>query len=165
MTAYMIGLYTGQREGDVLRLPRTRYDGSGFEIRQGRPDAKRGKGRKGRVVEIYVPAVKVLREYLAALSNPGLLFVAHADGRPVKDYELQDEIRPRLDALGHTDYVFHGLRHTTGAALAEMGATDREIMSILGHLTEQMVTRYRKRANQRLLAKSAIKKLEKGGGL
>lgn len=164
-TAYMLGLYTGQREGDVLRLARTRYDGAGFDIRQGRPEAKRGKGRKGKVVELFIPAVKVLREYLAKLPQVGLLFVARDDGRPVKDFELQREIRERLDALGHTDYSFHGLRHATGTALAEKGATDREIMAILGHLTEQMVTKYTKRANQRRLAKAAMKKLEEGGGI
>lgn len=163
-TAYMIGLYTGQREGDVLRLSRNRYDGTGFDIRQGRPEAKRGKGRNGRVVELFIPAAKVLREYLAMLTHSGLLFVSRDGGKPVKDFQLQDEIRERLDALGHTDYSFHGLRHTTGTALAEKGATDREIMSILGHQTEQMVTKYTRRANQRILAKAAMQKLESGGG-
>lgn len=164
-TAYMLGLYTGQREGDVLRLARARYDGTWFHIRQGRPEAKRGKGRKGRVVELDIPAVKVLREYLAAQSFPGLLFVTHDDGAPLKAHELQHELRGLLDRLGFQDYAFHGLRHTTGTALAESGASDREIMSITGHLTEQMVSRYTKRANQRVLARAAMKKLEEGSGL
>ena len=47
-TAYMLALWTAQREGDILRLSRARFDGGGFIIRQGRPEAKRGKGRKGR---------------------------------------------------------------------------------------------------------------------
>lgn len=164
-TAYMLGLYTGQREGDVLRLARTRYDGAGFQIRQGRPEAKRGKGRKGRIVELYVPAIKMLREYLAGLSHKGLLFVAHDDGRPVKAHELQHAIRSLLDRLELHDYHFHGLRHTTGTAAAEAGATDRELMSLLGHLTEQMVGRYTKRADQKRLAQSAMKKIEDAGGL
>jgi len=37
--AYMLALWTGQRESDVLRLSRSRFDGSGFVIRQGRPEA------------------------------------------------------------------------------------------------------------------------------
>lgn len=164
-TAYMIGLYTGQREGDVLRLSRARYDGNWFHVRQGRPDAKRGKGRKGRLVELDIPVVPALRAYLASQALPGLLFVTHEDGTPVKAHELQHELRRRLDALSLGDYAFHGLRHTTGTALAESGASDREIMSITGHLTEQMVSRYTKRANQRILAASAMKKLEQGEGL
>lgn len=164
-TAYMIGLYTGQREGDVLRLARARYDGTWLHVRQGRPEARRGKGRKGRVVEVDIPVVKVLREYLAGLAYPGLLFVTKDDGTPVKAHELQHDLRALLDSLGAHDYAFHGLRHTTGTALAECGASDREIMSVTGHLTEQMVSRYTKRANQRMLARSAMKKLEDGSGL
>ena len=60
-TAYMLALWTGQREGDVLRLPRARYDGAGLTIRQGRPEARRGKGRKGPVITLYVPAAEPLR--------------------------------------------------------------------------------------------------------
>lgn len=164
-TAYMLGLYTGQREGDILRLARARYDGTWFHIRQGRPEAKRGKGRKGRLVELDIPAVKILRDYLAGCTFPGLLFVTHEDGAPVKAHELQHELRALLDRLGLGDYAFHGLRHTTGTALAESGASDREIMAVTGHLTEQMVSRYTKRANQRVLAKAAMKKLEEGNGL
>jgi len=164
-TAYMIGLYTGQRLSDVLRLARARYDGTWFHIRQGRPDAVRGKGRKGRIVEVDIPAVAVLRKHLERSTFPGLLFVTHEDGAAVKDFELQHDLRTILDGLGYPDHSFHGLRHTTGTALAECGATDREIMSILGHLTEQMVTRYTKKANQRVLAKSAMQKLEDGSGL
>jgi len=50
MTAYMLGVWTAQREGDILRLARARYDGAGFTIRQGRPEAKRGKGRTQRTL-------------------------------------------------------------------------------------------------------------------
>src|SRR5262245_60696262 len=73
-TAYMLGLWTAQREGDILRLARARYDGAGFSIRQGRPETKRGKGRKGKIVELYIQAARPLREYLASCPFPGLPF-------------------------------------------------------------------------------------------
>jgi hypothetical protein len=44
-TAYVMGLWTAQREGDIRRLARARYDGVGFTIRQGGPESKRGKGK------------------------------------------------------------------------------------------------------------------------
>jgi len=163
-TAYMLGLYTGQREGDVLRLARAWYDGAWFHVRQARPEANRGKGRKGRLVELEIPAVKMLRDYLAGLTLPGLLFVTHEDGSPIKAQELQHELRKRLDALGMQDCSFHGLCHTTCTALAEAGASDRQIMAITGHLTEQMVSRYTKKANQKLLAADAMRSLRKGTG-
>lgn len=162
-TAYMLGLWTGQREGDVLRLARARYDGEAITIRQGRPEARRGKGRKGPLVELTIPAARPLRDYLATVSFPGLLFVTLDDGRPVPPTHFRHELRRHLDALGLPDLHFHGLRHTTATALAEAGATDAEIMAITGHTTRQMVTRYTRRAAQRTLAAAAIRKLEGGG--
>ena len=163
-TAYMLALWTGQREGDVLRLPRARFDGAGFMIRQGRPESKRGKGRKGPVVTLYVPAAAPLSAYLASCSFPGLLFITDAKGRAIKPDTLRKELRAHLDRLGLPDLHFHGLRHTTATALAEAGASSHEIMAITGHQTEQMVKHYTKGVEQKKLATSAIKKLERSGG-
>jgi hypothetical protein len=38
-------------------------------------------------------------------------------------------------------------------------------MSVTGHQTEQMVSRYTKKANQKLMAGDAMKKLEEGRAL
>ncbi|MGA7308721.1 MAG: tyrosine-type recombinase/integrase [Pseudolabrys sp.] len=65
-----------------------------------------------------------------------------------------------LRAMGVTGYSIHGLRKNAGKALAEAGCGEREIMAILGHRTFQMVAHYTKRANQRILARSAMDKLE-----
>lgn len=162
-TAYMLGLWTAQREGDVLRLPRARFDGSGFTIRQGRPEAKRGKGRKGPVVTLYIPAAAPLRAYLAGCTFNGLLFVTDEQGRAIGGDRFRKEIRAQLDRLGLTDLHFHGLRHTSATALADAGASSHEIMAITGHRTEQMVQVYTKNADQRRRANSAIRKLERGG--
>jgi hypothetical protein len=70
-------LWTAQREGDILRLGRARYDGAGFKIRQGRPEAKRAKGRMGKVVELYIRAAKPLREHLASCEFPGVVIPAN----------------------------------------------------------------------------------------
>lgn len=160
-TAYMLGLWTAQREGDVLRLSRTRFDGEGFTIRQGRPEARRGKGRKGQVVTLYIPAARPLLKYLSETTFTGLLFVSDERGQPIKTDTFRKEFRAHLDSLGLNDLHFHGLRHTTATALAESGATDREIMSITGHLTEQMVRRYTHAAEQKRMARHAIRKLER----
>src|SRR5262245_60932736 len=161
-SAYMLGLWTAQREGDVLRLARARYDGAGFIIRQGRPEAKRGKGRKGKIVELYIRAAKPLRDYLAKTTFSGLLFVTDEAGRPIAPTFFRHALRAHLDALGFTDLHFHGLRHTTATALAELGASDAEIQALLGHQTRQMAERYTKKANQKRLAGTAVERLEKG---
>ncbi len=160
--AYMLGLWTSQRESDILRLPRSRFDGVGFSVRQGRPEAKRGKGRKGPVVQLYIPAAQPLLAYLNVTEARGLLFVCDDLGRPVRADRLRHEIRAHLDSLQLTDLHFHGLRHTTATALAEAGASTQEIMAITGHQTEQMVKVYTKRVEQKRLAGSAIRKLDSG---
>lgn len=161
-TAYMIALWTAQREGDVLRLARARYDGAGFTIRQGRPEAKRGKGRKGPVVTLYIIAAKPLRAYLETCTFPGLLFVTDEAGRPIQPTRFRHELRAHLNTMGLHDFHFHGLRHTTATALAELGGSDGEIQALLGHQTRQMAERYTKKASQKRLAGSAVRKLEAG---
>lgn len=162
--AYMLALWTAQREGDVLRLARARFDGAGFTIRQGRPEAKRGKGRRGPVVTLYVPAAAPLRAYLASRTFTGLLFVADKDGQPIKADTLRKTMRTHLDKLGLSNLHFHGLRHTAATALAEAGCTSHEIMAITGHRTEQMVKVYTEKVDQKKLAASATLKREHGGG-
>jgi ATP-dependent exoDNAse (exonuclease V) alpha subunit len=46
--------------------------------------------------------------------------------------------------------------------LAELGASDREIMAITGHQTAKEVDRYTKGARQRTLAASAMEKWKQG---
>ena len=161
-TAYMLGLWTAQREGDVLRLARARYDGTGFIVRQGRPEAKRGKGSKGKIVTLYIPAAKPLRDYLGRCAFPGLLFVTDEAGKPIPPTLFRHTLRAHLDALGPNDLHFHGLRHTTATALADLGGSDAEIQALLGHQTRQMAERYTKKANQKRLAGAAVQRLEKG---
>src|SRR5262245_60753410 len=162
--AYMLALWTAQRESDVLRLSRSRFDGNGFVIRQGRPEARRGKGRRGPVVTLYVPAAAPLRAYLSRRTFNGLMFVADADGKPIQPDTLRKAVRAHLDNLGLYDLHFHGLRHTTATALADAGCTSFEIMAITGHQTEQMVKLYTKKVEQKRLARSAVKKLDNSGG-
>lgn len=159
-TAYMLGLWTGQRESDVLRLAWAKYDGKALIVRQGRPEAKRGKGRKGPIVQLYIPASGPLRAYLSALPKYGPLMVARGDGTALTADALRKAMRAHLDGIGLPDLHFHGLRHTTATALAEAGASTVEIQSITGHQTEQMVKRYTRRAEQKRLAGNAIAKLE-----
>ena len=159
-TAYMLGLWTGQRESDVLRLNRARFDGAGFTIRQGRPEAKRGKGRSGPVVELYIPAAKPLREYLATRTFPGLLFVTDGAGKPIKQTDLIHALRAHLDSLGLPELSFHGLRHTTATLIAENDGTSKEIMAVTGHRTSAMVDRYTRGAAQKKLAQRGIAKIE-----
>jgi integrase len=62
----------------------------------------------------------------------------------------------RIRAEGFT---FHGLRASSVEKLREAGCGDREIEAITG-MSVAMITRYSRFANQKSLAKSAIRRLE-----
>jgi enterobacteria phage integrase len=64
--------------------------------------------------------------------------------------------------LPHTvSCVTHGLRKAAGRRLAETGCSSKEIAAILGHESLKEVERYTKAADQRKLATSAMKRLER----
>lgn len=155
LTAYMIGLWTALRIGDVVRLGRQHDDGVAITIR---PDKTRGSSG----IEAYVPVYSALRRHLDTLPEGRLLFVTDdaGAGAPVRADTLSKEMRAHLDRLGLQGLTFHGLRHTTGTALAEAGASEHEIMAILAHTTQQMASRYTRKVQRRRLATSAMAKLE-----
>jgi integrase len=152
MSAYMLGRYTGQRRSDVLRMTRAAYDGEGIEVVQ----------QKTRHI-LWLPVHTRLKAYLNALPKDALLLVTNPDGRPVEESKFSKCFRVWLDDHGLRGLHFHGLRHAAGRALAEAGCSTKEIQSILGHRTAQMVELYSKAAQQRKLARAAIAKLERTG--
>lgn len=150
MTAYMLGRYTGQRRGDVLKMTRTRYDGAGLELVQG----KTGQA-------LWIPAHERLKAYLDALPADRLLFVTTARGSAWHEDSFTHAFGDHLSNSGLHGLTFHGLRHTAATCLAEAGCSDREIMAITGHRTASMVSRYTDKADQRRRASAAILKMER----
>lgn len=62
--ALLLGLHTGQREGDLLRLPWSAYNGASIRLRQGK--ARRGK-KLGPLIEVPCTAAANARWYGARL--------------------------------------------------------------------------------------------------
>lgn len=158
MRAYMLSLYTTLRLGDVLSLARTRYDGSGFTVNHSKSDRLAGDAR-----EHYIPAARPLREFLKVNAGNGLLFVTRADGCRYTERAFSDLFRTHIDGLGElfSELHFHGLRTTTATALAEAGATSKELQAICGWRTLAMAEHYTRRAEQKKLAVTAIRKLDR----
>jgi integrase len=86
-------------------------------------------------------------------------------GKPITAASLSRMVRLKLRDLGVTGYSIHGLRKSAGVAIAEAGATEREIMARLGHKTPQMAAHYAKRASQAIAMRSGIEKLERARAL
>ena len=67
----------------------------------------------------------------------------------------------RADGAIGDGLTFHGLRHTVGKALAEVGCDARTIASVLGQQSEAAARIYADEEDRRKRASAAIRKLER----
>jgi integrase len=151
--AFALGLYTGQRRSDVIRMgPR--------DIRNGEIHVKQVKTG----VEVDLPIDPALQAVLDATPCQHLLFVTTTTGKPYHGNDFSMQFRSWCDAAGLPKACnFHGLRHTAGYQIADAGGTEFEVAAVLGHKSLSMVQRYTGGANQRKLARSAIRKRTTSG--
>jgi len=147
-TALYLAIYTGQREGDLLKLTWNR-------IQQDRVDVRQQKTGK----LLNIPLHSSLKNYLAGVSKNSVTLVTRPDGRPYSQSNFQHEFKKEMVALGVKGAVFHGLRKNAVINLLEAGCTTQETASISGQ-SLQMVEHYARRINQRFLSTKAIEKLE-----
>lgn len=147
-----LALWTGQRQGDLLRLTWTAYDGQTIRLRQGK--TKR---------HVSIPVAQPLRAALdaARAKRKGLTILATTRGTPWTSDGFRTswaKIAADMDGL-----TFHDLRGTAVTRLAQAGCTVPEIASITGHALKEVETILDKHYLSRDsgLAVSAIAKLEK----
>ena len=149
--AFEIGLYTGQRQGDVLAMQWSHYHDGGIEV------AQRKTGQR-----LWIPVHPTLIATVNTIPKRATLILTTPTGRSWQVDHFRHTFRRTLDRAGLEGLTYHGLRHTTGKLLAEAGCSDREIMAILGHRTAAMVGKYTRGAEQKRLAKAAISRLPSG---
>ena len=138
---------TGQRLGDVARLGPRNVDGEHLRLKQQKTGA-----------ELTLPIPVTLRTELD-LHPPGETFLLTEFGKPFSVAGLGNRFRKWCDEAGLTGISAHGLRKWTAAALAEAGATEKEISAVTGHASLKEVVRYTRSANQRKLADRAFAKM------
>jgi integrase len=149
--ALAVALHTGQRQGDLLRLTWSAYDGRAITLKQ-------SKG--GRTV--YIPCTKALLATLEALPRRSTQILTRSDGTPWTRDAFKQAWRDAFKKAGIADDLhFHDLRGTAVTMLAEAGATVPEIATITGHSpqhAQKILDRYLARTRE--LAESAIAKLD-----
>lgn len=150
--ALMLALHTGQRQGDLVRLTWSAYDGRAISLRQ-------GKGK----VRVRVPCTRALKAMLDEMqeSKRAAVILTTTQGRPWKGKNLQHRWKAAMVRAGIDGLHFHDLRGTAVTMLSEAGCTPQEIASITGHslrYVSQILDRYLARTRE--LAENAICKLD-----
>lgn len=148
--ALLLALHTGQRQGDLLRLPWSAYDGRAIRLRQ-------SKGNR----LVTIPCTIALRRALDGRERRGPLILTTGTGRAWTTYYFRHQWTKAARKAGITELHFHDLRGTAVTMLAEAGCTAPEIASITGHSMDhvgRILDVYLARTAH--LAEAAIFKLE-----
>ena len=158
--ALLLALWTGQRQGDLLRLPWTAYDGKVIRLRQSK------SVRKGahRYVYVTIPVGAPLKEALdaAATNRCSTIILTTVDGTPWTADGFRASWGKAIKKAGVVGVTFNDLRGTAVTRMALVGCTEAEIASITGHSLRDVRSildaHYLHRDPE--LARNAIHKLE-----
>jgi integrase len=161
--ALIVGLHSGQREGDLLHLPWSAYDGASIKLRQRK--SRRG-GKPGLLIEI--PCTEALRRMLDGMERVSPLILTTKTGQSfkkryfarlwneaTKKAGLESVLLPSSDDA--VELHFHDLRGTAVTLLSEAGCTPQQVATITGHSLKtvgRILERYL--ARTRGLAEQAI---------
>jgi integrase len=153
--ALMLALWSGQRQGDLLRLPWSAYDGQYLRLKQ---------SKTGRRVEVKVGAP--LKAMLDVMSRRSPIILTTLEGRPWTSDGFRASWRKACAAAGIKGLTFHDLRGTAVTRLALAGSTEAQIATVTGHTLAAvraiLDTHYLSR--ETALGDAAIRKLEQARG-
>jgi integrase len=149
----LLALWTGQRQGDLLRLPWSAYDGTHIRLRQ-------SKGG----VHVVVPVGAPLKAALDSASKRSTIMLTTSDGKPWTPDGFRASWGKACKKVGISGVTFHDLRGTAVTRLALVSATEAEIATLTGHSMRSVraILDMHYLARDPALAESAITKLERG---
>lgn len=159
-SAFLLALYTGQRKSDLVRMRWSDYDGKFIHIQQ-----------KKTGIKLSIPVHPKLRADLELRRDrpqtkgrnlPFIILNYHGD--PWTFEGFRKAVVTHARKIGLENKTIHGIRKTTASILAESGCTSLQIMAITGHTTLKEVERYTAAADQKRLAREALKAWEQNNG-
>jgi integrase len=135
-------------------------------VRFGRQHVRNGwlkftqhKNRRAKPVTLEIPIVGELQRVIDESPCGDPTFLVTQFGRPFAAAGFGNKFRRWCDEAGLRHCSAHGLRKAAATRLAELGASEHEIMAVTGHRTSKEVTRYTRAARQKLLAGRAMARL------
>jgi integrase len=147
----MLAIWTGQRQGDLLRLAWSNYDGKTIRLRQSKAGAR-----------VVIPVGARLKAMLDTTARRSTLVLLNSDGDPWTSDGFRASWGKACKAAGVVGVTFHDLRGTAVTRLALAGCSESEIATLTGHSLRDvgaiLDAHYLNR--DPALAESAIRKLE-----
>lgn len=149
----LLALWTGQRQGDLLRLPWSAYDGARVRLQQSKTGAR---------VSIPIGAPLKAALDVAAKAKKSPVILTNAEGKPWTADGFRSSWRKACAAAGVTGVTFNDLRGTAVTRLALAGCTEAEIATLTGHALRDVRSILDAHYLNRdpALAEAAIQKLE-----
>lgn len=125
--AFMLALWTGQRQGDLLRMTWDDYDGEFIKIKQRKTSAR---------VKISVGAS--LKSMLDEAPRPAPTILTTLDGTPWTEDGFRASWSKARNAAGIKGLTFNDLRGTTVTRLAMAECSVPQIAAVTGHSLKQV---------------------------
>jgi integrase len=149
----LLALWSGQRQGDLLRLPWSAYDGTHIRLRQSKGGTR-----------VTIPVGAPLKAALDAATKHGPLILTNSLRRPWTSHGFQASWGIAARKAGIVGVTFHDLRGTAVTRLAIVGCSEAEIAYITGHSLRDVRSILDANYLHRdpALGESAIRKLESG---
>jgi integrase len=149
----LLALWTGQRQGDLLRLPWSAYNGTHIRLCQSKT------GRR-----VVIPVGEPLKIKLDALIKRSPIILTNSEGKPWTSDGFRASWGKACKAAGVVGVTFHDLRGTAVTRLALVSCTEAEIAAITGHSLRDVCSILDANYLHRdpTLGENAIRKLEKG---
>jgi integrase len=149
----LLALWTGQRQGDLLRLPWSAYDGTHIRLRQGKTGTR-----------VIIPVGAPLKVALDAAKKHGPIILTSTDARPWTPDGFRASWGKACKKAAIAGVTFNDQRGTAVTRLALVGCSEAEIATITGHSLRDVRSildaHYLHRDIE--LARTAITKLEMG---
>ena len=147
-------LYTGQREGDVIKMKWTDIRDDEILVEQEKTGTK-----------VWIPLHRNLKGLLDQTLRNGDFILNTSRGGPfASSQSLYEKIKTMLRRIGDGGYVPHGLRATAAVRLIEAGCSKDQAAAITGHHDLNVLRGYVREANQAKLARRYASKRRRANG-
>ncbi|MCF6200198.1 MAG: tyrosine-type recombinase/integrase [Hyphomicrobiaceae bacterium] len=120
--AMMMALHTGQRQGDLLKLTWTAFDGGWLEINQSKGGSR-----------VLIPLSENLLAAINKERRQAVTIMTSRKDLPWKADNFKQRWRATARRAGIENLTFHDLRGTFITLLTQAGATPQQIATISGH--------------------------------